>query len=160
MIKADKSLLVSLHNSDILLVCKSMQRFDKPTVYKKAFKCLGNNSWMSSPRVTFKLKCGNGVTELQNLTNLRLSSFAESHQMQQKNLTSPLICRLPIAIICCCDQNSSLLRGGQRPKDVCRCAPSLNYGGVGGGVYKGEGEGVLWVRNLPPSLLLRDSQTS
>ena len=25
------------------------------------------------------------LTELQNLTNLRLSSFAESHQMQQKN---------------------------------------------------------------------------
>ena len=31
------------------------------------------------------LTCGKGVTELQNLTNLRLSSFAESHQMQQKN---------------------------------------------------------------------------
>ena len=40
---------------------------------------------MSSPRVTFNLTCGKGVTELQNLTNLRLSSFAESHQMQQKN---------------------------------------------------------------------------
>ena len=40
---------------------------------------------MSSPRVTFNLTCGKGVTELQNLANLRLSSFAESHQMQQKN---------------------------------------------------------------------------
>ena len=40
---------------------------------------------MSSPGVTFKLTCGKGVTELQNLINLRLSSFAESHQMQQKN---------------------------------------------------------------------------
>ena len=39
---------------------------------------------MSSPRVTFNLTCGKGVTELQNLTNLRLSSFAKSHQMQQK----------------------------------------------------------------------------
>ena len=40
---------------------------------------------MSSPGVTFNLTCGKGVTELQNLTNLRLSSFAESHQMQQEN---------------------------------------------------------------------------
>ena len=40
---------------------------------------------MSSPGVIFNLTCGKGVTELQNLTNLRLSSFAESHQMQQKN---------------------------------------------------------------------------
>ena len=39
---------------------------------------------MSSPRVTFNLPCGEGVTELQNLTNLCLSPFAESHQMQQK----------------------------------------------------------------------------
>ena len=56
-----------------------------PTVYKKTLKCIGNTSWMSSPGVTFNLTCGKGVTELQNLTNLRLSSFAESHQMQQKN---------------------------------------------------------------------------
>ena len=40
---------------------------------------------MSSPGVTFNLTCGKGVTELQKLANLRLSSFAESHQMQQKN---------------------------------------------------------------------------
>ena len=40
---------------------------------------------MSLPGVTFNLACGKGVTELQNFTNLRLSSFAESHQMQQKN---------------------------------------------------------------------------
>ena len=39
---------------------------------------------MSSPGVTFNLTCGKGVTELQNLTNLHLPSFAESHQMQQK----------------------------------------------------------------------------
>ena len=39
---------------------------------------------MSLPGVTFNLACGKGVTEL-NFTNLRLSSFAESHQMQQKN---------------------------------------------------------------------------
>ena len=44
-----------------------------------------NNSWMSSPGMTFNLTCGKGVTELQNLTNLCLSSFAESHQMQQDN---------------------------------------------------------------------------
>ena len=31
------------------------------------------------------LTCGEGVTELQNLTNLHLLFFAESHQMQQKN---------------------------------------------------------------------------
>ena len=41
---------------------------------------------MSSPRVLFNLTCGKGVTELQNLTNLRLLSFAESHHMQQKNV--------------------------------------------------------------------------
>ena len=40
---------------------------------------------MSSHRVTFNLTCGEGVTDLQNLANLCLSSFAESHQMQQKN---------------------------------------------------------------------------
>ena len=40
---------------------------------------------MSSPCVTFDLTCGKGVTELQNLTNLCLSSFAESHKMQQMN---------------------------------------------------------------------------
>ena len=40
---------------------------------------------MSSPRVTFNLTCGKDVTELQNLASLRLSSFAESNQMQQKN---------------------------------------------------------------------------
>ena len=65
-----------------------MQRFDKnlPLVYRKTLKCIGNNSRMSSPGVTFNLTCGKGVTELQNLTNLGLSSFAESHQMQQKNV--------------------------------------------------------------------------
>ena len=41
---------------------------------------------MSLPKVTFNLTYGKGVTELQNLTNLHLSSFAESHQMQQKNV--------------------------------------------------------------------------
>ena len=56
-----------------------------PTVYKKTLKYIGNNSWMSLPRVTFNLTCGKGVTELQNLTNLGLSSFADSSQMQQKN---------------------------------------------------------------------------
>ena len=46
---------------------------------------------MSSPRVTFNLTCGKGVTELLNLTNL-LSSFAEPHQMQQKNFdVSPYV---------------------------------------------------------------------
>ena len=54
-------------------------------VYKNTLKCIGNNSWMSSPGVTFDLTCGKGVTELQKLTNLCLSSFAESHHMQQKN---------------------------------------------------------------------------
>ena len=43
-------------------------------------------------QVTFNLICGEGVTELQNLTNLCLSSFAESHQMQQKNFdVSPYV---------------------------------------------------------------------
>ena len=40
---------------------------------------------MSSPGVTLNLACGKGVTELQNLTKLHLLTFAESHQMQQKN---------------------------------------------------------------------------
>ena len=40
---------------------------------------------MSSPGVTFNLTCGKGVTELQNLASLCLSSFAESYQMQQKD---------------------------------------------------------------------------
>ena len=40
---------------------------------------------MSSPGVAFNLTCGKGVTELQNPTNLRLSSFAESHHLQQNN---------------------------------------------------------------------------
>ena len=63
-----------------------------PTVYKKTLKCIANNSLMSSPGVTFNLTCGKGVTELKNLTNLHLSSFAESHQMQQKNVdVSPKI---------------------------------------------------------------------
>ena len=62
-------------------VCQNM-----PTVYRKTLKCTENNSWMSSPRVTYNQTHGKGVTELQNLTNLRLSSFAESHQIQQKNV--------------------------------------------------------------------------
>ena len=41
---------------------------------------------MPSPGVTFNLTFGKGVTELQNLTNLHLSFFAENHQMQQKNV--------------------------------------------------------------------------
>ena len=84
--KADKRLLVSLQNSGILLVCKSMQRFAKVAYsLQKSVNWIGNTSWMSSPRMTFNLTCRKGVTELQNLTNLRLSSFAECHQMQQKN---------------------------------------------------------------------------
>ena len=35
--------------------------------------------------MTFNLTCGKDVTDPQNLTNLRLSLFAESNQMQQKN---------------------------------------------------------------------------
>ena len=68
-----------------------MQRFDKSCLRftKKTLKCIGKNSWMSSPEVTFNLICGKGVTELQNLTNLHWSSFAESRQMQQKNVASP-----------------------------------------------------------------------
>ena len=62
-----------------------------PTVFRKAVKHIGNNSWMSSPGVTFNLTFGKGVTELQNLANLRLSSFAESHQMQENNFdVSPI----------------------------------------------------------------------
>ena len=67
-----------------------------PTVYKKTLKCVGNNSWMSSSGVTFNLTCGKGVTELQNLASLRLSSFAESYQMQQKNFdVSPYLVKYP-----------------------------------------------------------------
>ena len=55
-----------------------------PTVYKKTLKCIGNNNWMSSPRVTFNLTCGKGVTELQNLANLPLSSFDVSPKYTQK----------------------------------------------------------------------------
>ena len=62
-----------------------------PTDYKKTLNYLGNNSWMSSPGMTFNLTCGKGVTELQNLANLRLSSFAEGHHIKQKNFdVSPL----------------------------------------------------------------------
>ena len=51
---------------------------------------------MSSPRVTFNLTYGKGVTELQNLANICLSSFAESHQMQQKNFdVSPKLVTFP-----------------------------------------------------------------
>ena len=47
---------------------------------------------MSSLGVTFNLTCGKDVTELPNLASLRLSSFAESHQMQQKNFDiSPIV---------------------------------------------------------------------
>ena len=52
---------------------------------QKDIKVYRKNSLMSSPGVTFNLTCGKGVTELQNLTNLHSSSFAEGHQMQQKN---------------------------------------------------------------------------
>ena len=64
-----------------------------PTVYKKTLTCIGNNNWMSSPGVTLNLTCGKGVTELQNLTNLRLSSFAETHHRRcnRRVLMSPLI---------------------------------------------------------------------
>ena len=46
-----------------------------PTVYNKILNCIGNNSWMSSPGVTFH-------PEEQNLTNLSLPSFAESHYVK------------------------------------------------------------------------------
>ena len=56
---------------------------------------------MSSPRVTFNLTCGKGVTELQNLTYQTLSSFAESHQMQQKNFdVSPYCCLENSSVTC------------------------------------------------------------
>ena len=59
-----------------------MQRFDKSCLqFPKRHQYR-----ISSPGVTFNLTCGKGVTELQNLTNLRLSSFAESHQMQHNNI--------------------------------------------------------------------------
>ena len=68
------------------MVCQKL-----PRVYKKTLKCIGNNSWMSSPGVTFNLTCGKVEAERKNLTNIRLSSFAESHEMQQKNFdVSPL----------------------------------------------------------------------
>ena len=73
-----------------------------PTVYKKTLKCIGKNSWMSSPGVTYNLTCGKGVTEPQNLASLRLSSFAESHQMQLKTdkglLKYCIICGLSLTI--------------------------------------------------------------
>ena len=91
--KADKMLLMCLQNSGILLVCKGMQRFEKNAyslqndirVYKK-------QQLDVITRGDFNLTCGKGVTELQNLTNLRLSSFAKSHQMQQKKFyVSPIM---------------------------------------------------------------------
>ena len=49
--------------------------------------------------MSFNLTCGKGVTELQNLTNLRLSSFAESHQMQQKNFDiSPKVASMTLSL--------------------------------------------------------------
>ena len=53
---------------------------------QKDIKVYRKQQFELSPGVTFNLTCGKGVTELQNLTNLRLSSFAESDQMQQKNV--------------------------------------------------------------------------
>ena len=63
---------------------------------------------MSSPGVTFNLTCGKGVTERQNLTNLRLSYFAESHQMQQNNfdviyISFHLITKTVVGKYCMCD---------------------------------------------------------
>ena len=55
---------------------------------------------MSSPGVTFNLTCGKGVTELQNLANLRLSSFAESHRMQQKDFDVSPNFIFPAGIVC------------------------------------------------------------
>ena len=82
-----KKLAGELSKYGVSLLCKSMQGFEQklPTIYKKTLKCVGNNSWMSSPGVTFNLTSGKGVNELKNLTNQRLLSFAESHHMQQKN---------------------------------------------------------------------------
>ena len=80
--KADKILLVSLQNSGIIWyarICRSLTKVAYSL--QKDIKVYR----MSSRRVTFNLTCGKGVTELQNLTNLRLSSFAESHQIQQKH---------------------------------------------------------------------------
>ena len=50
-----------------------------PAVYNKTFICIRNNSWVSSPAGPLTLTCSRGVTDLQNLTNLQLSSFAEIH---------------------------------------------------------------------------------
>ena len=60
-----------------------------PTVYKKSIKCIGNNSWLSSPRVTFNLTCRMGVTELQNLTNLHYP-LQKVTRCNRTILTSPL----------------------------------------------------------------------
>ena len=84
--KDDKSLLVSLQNLAFFeygRVCRGLTKIAYSL--QKDIKVYRNNSWMSSPGVTFNLTCGKGDNELQNLTNLRLSSFAKSHQMQQKN---------------------------------------------------------------------------
>ena len=86
MTKVDKSLLVSLQNSAILFVCKSRQRFDKSCLqFTKDIKLYRKQQLDVITRMTFNLTCGKDVTELQNLASLCLSSFAESHQMQQKN---------------------------------------------------------------------------
>ena len=75
---------MSLQDTGILLTCKSMQRFDKVAYsLQKDIKVYRKQQLDVITRVTFNLTCGKGVAKLQNLTNLSLSSFAESHQMQK-----------------------------------------------------------------------------
>ena len=70
---------MSLQKAGILLICSGLTR-----VAHSLQKDIKVHRKQQLDVTT--LTCGKGVTELQKLTNLRMLSFAESHQMQQKNV--------------------------------------------------------------------------
>ena len=77
-------LLVSLHNSDMPLVHKSMHMFGKSLQKDSQLKHQQDVITQGDPT------CDKGVTELQEITKLSLSSFAESHWRQQQNFDTSL----------------------------------------------------------------------
>ena len=93
--KDDKSLLVSLQNLTFFEYTRACRGLTKVAYsLQKDIKVYRKQQLNVITRGDLQPTCGKGVTELQNLANLHLSSFAESHQMQQKNFdVSPkLIC--------------------------------------------------------------------
>ena len=53
-------------------------------------KSIGNNSWMSSPGVTFNLTCGKGATEVQTLPTYVCHPLQKIIRCNRRILTSPL----------------------------------------------------------------------